>query len=173
VQRALIPFHRPAPRPPGAGRLRCAALAGALVLVVGCRASPAPAGPPVPIGELAWLAGTWSGTEAGTTTEEHWMAPAGGVMLGMNRTVGDGFVFGEHLRIEETNAGTYYRAWPDGQEPTSFRVVSAGPRRAVFENPAHDYPRRIVYALEGEVLSMTISGDPDQRVATWQLVRRR
>jgi hypothetical protein len=35
--------------------------------------------------------------------------------------------------------------------------AEADPRRAVFDNPRHDYPKRIVYELSAEgVLSATI-----------------
>ena len=36
---------------------------------------------------LTWLAGTWVERTVNATTEEQWLAPAGGLMLGVNRTV--------------------------------------------------------------------------------------
>ena len=43
--------------------------------------------PTVNIVKLAWLAGHWRLEKGGRVIDEHWMAPAGGVMLGMERTV--------------------------------------------------------------------------------------
>ena len=40
------------------------------------------------IDSLGWLAGCWEGSYAnGRTVTEHWMPPAGNVMLGMSRAV--------------------------------------------------------------------------------------
>ena len=53
-------------------------------------ADPAPK-PPVTasmaISQLGWLAGNWRLERNGRVVDEQWMAPAGGVMLGMSRTV--------------------------------------------------------------------------------------
>src|SRR5262249_42052103 len=40
--------------------------------------------------QLGWLAGSWSGEEHGTVSEEVWLAPRGGLMLGMHRDTGGG-----------------------------------------------------------------------------------
>ncbi|MGA9117238.1 MAG: DUF6265 family protein [Bacteroidota bacterium] len=101
-----------------------------------------------PLEALAWLAGCWKGGGE-TVTEEQWMAPSGGVMLGMSRTLREGrAVAWEHLRLEEAENGTLrYAALPSGQEETAFTLTEAGPGKAVFENPAHDFPQRIIYTL--------------------------
>ncbi len=40
-------------------------------------------------------------------------------------------------------------AMPSGQRTTVFPLLRLGQTEAVFENPQHDYPQRIVYQLEG------------------------
>ena len=51
---------------------------------------------------LGWLAGCWAGGSSGRAYEEHWMKPAGGVMLGMSRTIAGGKAVGhEFLQIRE------------------------------------------------------------------------
>lgn len=95
---------------------------------------------------LDWLAGHWSIEKGGTTMEEYWTPPAGGVMLGLHRDVfPNGRSFFEYLRIEKGPDGLVYRASPAGRPPTSFRLVELEGRRVVFENPDHDFPQRIIY----------------------------
>jgi len=122
-------------------------------------ALPAPA--KAAIGDLAWLAGAWVGTrgEGGTTSiEERWSPPLGGAMLGVSRTVSRGTMRAfEFLRIVERDGGLVYVAQPGGAPPTEFVLTELDGTRAVFENPRHDYPKRIVYELSAEGgLSATI-----------------
>jgi hypothetical protein len=113
------------------------------------------------IGDLAWLVGAWVGTRGtnGTTSiEERWSPPRGGAMLAVSRTVSGGKMSAfEFLRIVERDGGLVYIAQPGGAAPTEFVLTELGARRAVFDNPRHDYPKRIVYELSAEGgLSATI-----------------
>jgi hypothetical protein len=122
-------------------------------------ALPAPA--KAAMDDLAWLAGAWVGTRgAGGTTsiEERWSPPLGGAMLGVSRTVSRGRMSAfEYVRIVERDGGLVYIAQPGGAAPTEFVLTELGGMRAVFENPRHDYPKRIVYELSAEGgLSATI-----------------
>lgn len=57
----------------------------------------------------------------------------------------------------ERDVGLVYIAQPGGKAVTEFVLTEIGANRAVFENPRHDYPKRIVYELSGEGgLSATI-----------------
>ena len=56
----------------------------------------------------------------------------------------------EYLRIVERDGGLVYIAQPGGRPPTEFVLTELTTTRAVFENPRHDYPRRIVYELSDE-----------------------
>ena len=113
------------------------------------------------IGDLAWLAGAWVGTrgaEGTTSIEERWSPPLGGAMLGVSRTVSRGAMRAfEFLRVVERDGGLVYIAQPGGAEPTEFVLTELTTTRAVFDNPRHDYPKRIVYerAADGS-LSATI-----------------
>ena len=78
-------------------------------------------------------------------------SPAGGAMLGLSRTVSRGkMVAFEYLRIVEREWGLEYVAQPGGRPPTQFVLTELGKTRAVFENPRHDFPQRIVYELSGD-----------------------
>jgi hypothetical protein len=120
-------------------------------------AMPAPA--PAAIGDLAWLAGAWVGTRSsGTSIEERWSPPLGGAMLAVSRTVRAGRMsMFEFLRIVERDGALVYIAQPGGGSPTEFVLTELTATRAVFDNPRHDYPKRIVYELSPEGgLSATI-----------------
>jgi hypothetical protein len=101
--------------------------------------------------QVSWLAGEWAGEAAGRRFEEHWMTPAGGAMLAVSRTLRDGgMVEFEFLRIVERDGGLVYVAQPGGRPPTEFRLTAITATSATFENPAHDFPKRIHYERRGD-----------------------
>ncbi|MEM8712931.1 MAG: DUF6265 family protein, partial [Planctomycetota bacterium] len=103
------------------------------------------------VADMAWLAGAWTGTRRTSSIEERWSPPLGGAMLGVSRTVkGDSMRSFEYLRIVQRNGGLVYVAQPGGKAPTEFVLTDLSPHRAVFENPRHDSPQRIVYELSAE-----------------------
>jgi len=112
------------------------------------------------IGDLSWLAGAWVGKRSsGSSIEERWSPPLGGAMLAVSRTVntrGKMNAF-EYLRIVERDGGLIYIAQPGGAKATEFVLTELTKTRAVFDNPRHDYPKRIRYELSPEgVLSATV-----------------
>lgn len=119
---------------------------------------PAPA--KAAIGDLTWLAGAWVGTRSsGSSIEERWSPPLGGAMLAVSRTVNTSgkMVAFEYLRVVERDGGLVYTAQPGGKAPTEFVLTELSSTRAVFDNPRHDYPKRIVYERSDEGgLSATI-----------------
>jgi uncharacterized protein DUF6265 len=113
------------------------------------------------ISDLAWMSGGWRTAPGGRVQiEEHWMAPGGGSMLGMSRTVaGDRTVEFEYLRLEQRAGDIYYVAHPKARYPgTEFKLTRLTAQEAVFENPAHDFPKRIIYR-KGADGSLTASID--------------
>jgi hypothetical protein len=116
--------------------------------------------------ELGWLAGCWSSQDAEPGTEEHWLAPAGGTLLGMSRTVRNGrTVAHEFMQIRESGPGRLvFIAHPSGQAEASFPLVRLTATEAVFEDPAHDFPQRVIYRLDGRTLRARIEGRRDGEV---------
>ena len=100
------------------------------------------------ISELGWMSGDWQ-TPPGRPAqiEEHWTQPAGGSMLGVSRTViGIRTLEFEYLRLEQRPDGLFYVAHPKARCPgTDFKLTSVTASEAVFENPSHDFPKRIIY----------------------------
>jgi hypothetical protein len=102
---------------------------------------------------VEWLAGCWTqqGREAGSA--EQWMAPAGGVMLGMARMLKNGRVVEfEFMQIRADADGKLsFIAQPQGRPPTEFKLLrqkEGEGAEAVFENLVHDFPQRVLYRRE-------------------------
>jgi hypothetical protein len=123
-----------------------------VVMAAACLAGGAVHAADSQLARVAWLAGCWRGIDAEPGTAEHWMAPAGGTLLGMARTVRQGrTVEHEFLQIRETAEGKLvYVAQPSGQAMAQFTAIRVGEREVVFENAEHDFPQRILYRLDGE-----------------------
>jgi hypothetical protein len=124
--------------------------------------------------DLAWMSGSWMEHNGATDTEEHWIAPKGGLMMAVNRTVKDGKASDfEFLRIELRDGKPLYLSMPRGRPATEFRVAEQASTRIAFEDPGRDFPRRIAYWRDGEALMAriegTIGGQP--RAKQWRFER--
>jgi hypothetical protein len=114
------------------------------------------------INKLKFMTGNWTTTQGNTTIEEYWTQPSAGTMLGMGRTIaGDKTVFFEYLRIETRATGLVYVAHPKAGAGTDFKLKSITDNEVVFENPEHDFPKRIIYkpSAEGN-LTARVEGNP-------------
>ena len=129
------------------------------------------------LADLAWMAGDWQ-TEPGgrRQIEEHWTQAAGASMIGMGRTVaGEKTVEFEYLRIEQRADGIYYVAHPKARCPgTDFKLTRASATEAVFENPQHDFPKRIIYRKGADdSLTATTDGGEGTKAMTFAYRRRK
>jgi hypothetical protein len=106
---------------------------------------------------LGWMAGSWeqSGRER---VMETWTAPSNGMMVGASLTTSPGRRTFEFMRIVDTPESMSYLASPGGRPAVEFRLREAGDRKVVFENPGHDYPQRITYRKDGDLLAARIEG---------------
>jgi hypothetical protein len=135
---------------------------------------------PGQIADLAWLEGHWTGRDGPLQMEEIWTSADGGALVGLHKDVSTRggaprMVSFEFLRIETGADGVAYVAQPGGQPPTRFVLVESGPRRAVFANPAHDFPQRILYWLDDAgALHARVEGPEDGKTVgqEWTWTRR-
>ena len=143
------------------------ALAAAILL-----GAAAPSGPDA--GRLGWLSGSWINENGERWTEESWSAARGGMRLGTGRsgrgaTVRDW----EFMRIAPDSDGVLaFWGSPKGAPAVPFRLVSLTATEAVFANPSHDYPQRIVYRRDGPALVATISAADGSNATSWRYKRR-
>lgn len=125
--------------------------------------------------DLGWMSGYWLACDPGREVSEVWTDPRLSLMTGMTVTVRDGRVGYEQSRIAPVGpapeAPIAYFAQPDGQPVTVFPVVASSDRRVVFEQAADDdFPKRIVYERDGDVLSARIEGEigGETRTVRWR-----
>ena len=119
---------------------------------------------PAELSALAWIAGDWQTAPGGRAqVEEHWTLPAGGTMIGMGRTVvGNKTAEFEFLRIEQRGDDIFYVAHPNAQCPeTDFKLTRLTAQEVVFENPEHDFPKRIIYRKnsDGSLVAKVDAGE--------------
>jgi hypothetical protein len=98
------------------------------------------------IESFGWLTGCWVNSDKGPAVTEQWLKPAGGMMMGMGRTVKNGKVTTwEFTRIYEDAGAIYFAAKLPNQEEVAFKLRSGWDSTFVFENTAHDFPQRVIY----------------------------
>ena len=117
----------------------------------------------VTIESFAFMKGCWAieRPERKVQIFEQWMAPAGGTMIGMSRTMRDGKTTGwEYMRIESGDSGIFFVSKPkENKEETYFRLKTSAMNELVFENPDHDFPQRVMYRASGpDSLNARIEG---------------
>jgi hypothetical protein len=127
------------------------------------------------IERFAFLTGTWRHEKGGTVTEETWIEPKAGATFGVGRTLrGDQTVFFEFLRIEQRGNDTFYNARPRGRPPTEHKMIAFDAGVVTFENPAHDFPQRIVYRqVDADTIDARIEGRQNGQSASesWRYTR--
>ncbi len=150
-----------------AGVVAAVLLAG-LPGVAHAQSDAAPDSSPPETAELdaaAWLAGCWrvESPDGQNAAEEQWMAPRGGLMVGMSRSIRGGEARGyELLTIRVEDGALVYHAVPSGQKPTDFRARRVEDGRLEFVNPEHDFPQKIVYTRKGhDQAEAAVFGDAD------------
>jgi len=115
-----------------------------------------------PARRFDWLSGHWCAEGGGQLLEEFWLPPEGNLALGIGRTIKNGVTTShEFMRIETRDGVTNYVSIHDGQPPTPFKLTASGAEWARFENPQHDFPKRVEYRRTSSGLHAEIAG-PDK-----------
>ena len=114
---------------------------------------------PVP-SDLDWLAGYWLSCGNGREGAEYWSDARGGVLF--NTTVN---LRGDRVASERTMMAMLEGRLSFVYEPTGpnvvFPMTGLEGRRAVFENAENDFPQRVIYSRDGDVLTGRIEGTID------------
>jgi hypothetical protein len=117
-----------------------------------------------PLAPVAWISGCWTAEGKEHGSGEMWLAPAGGTMLGVSRTVRDGKTIDfEFMQIRVNPEGKLvFVALPSNQSETIFVATILDKGEVTFENASHDFPQRITYRSTGpETLVARIEGVRD------------
>ena len=106
--------------------------------------TPTARAPPDPLPR--WMAGCWSGAVRGTVVSERWLVADSATMIGTSHTLkGPALSEFEFLRVVAKAGVATYIAQPGGAPPTSFAATSSTASAITFENPGHDFPKRVGY----------------------------
>lgn len=115
-----------------------------------------------------WLSGCWRQADGERWTQECWTAPRGGLMVGNGQSGrGDKVANFEFMRIERADKGLVFFAAPRGNGWTAFPSAPDSEGGVTFLNVEHDYPQRIRYWREGELLHAETSLADGSEADTW------
>lgn len=128
------------------------------------------------VSDLGFMSGCWRGlTRSGTTIEEYYTPPSSNLIVGATRYVRDGRVVDfEFTRIDQTDSGAVMTPHPKGVRSVSFAPTVVERNRAVWENPTHDFPQRILYTrVADDTLVARIEGrtPSGERALEWRMAR--
>ena len=109
---------------------------------------------------LDWMAGSWKGEMWGGEFFAYYSTPEGGKILSHSYLVKGGKkVFYEFEMFDVQKGEVAYSPFPAGRPAGGFLLKQTDQKRAVFENPKKDYPTRIVFERQENLLQVTLS-DP-------------
>lgn len=113
---------------------------------------------------VEWVLGEWTTSPNRVVTHEYWHRVSDETFEGESTTkrVTDGEVLNyETLRLVAMSDGVFYIAKVAHNDlPVPFRIAQCSEGIAVFENPAHDAPQRLIYRL----LNVSNPGAPELEV---------
>lgn len=118
-----------------------------------------------PIAEMPeWFLGWWLFRGKESVTEEVWEQDNDSTYSATSYlTVKAGTVVSEYITLELRNGHLFYKPTPQLSNAenvtTTFQLTVSGRDCVVFENPLHDFPRKIIYQKSGDdSLYATLTG---------------
>lgn len=120
--------------------------------------------PVSPLEQLSWLAGTWRRETAQALTYETWRQLSNSTFEGesfrLAKASGD-TVFTESLLLVAMQEAVFYiPKVAENAYPVPFKLTVLEDDRAIFENPRHDFPQRVIYARSGhDAFTATVEGE--------------
>ena len=100
---------------------------------------------------IRWILGDWMQKGPQTTARETWSALHADVFQGKGLTTNSvsGKKLGsESLLLAEMSGAVYYFAKvKQNKYPIPFQLTPCSKKHAIFENPGHDFPKKLEYRL--------------------------
>jgi hypothetical protein len=115
---------------------------------------------------LEWITGEWIAEHGDVITREKWVKVSDRSFEGVGgitrKTSGE--TSGETLRLVEMSDEIFFIAKvAQNPLPVAFKLTHCPAGVAVFENAAHDFPKKLEYRLESEAsLVVTVSDGADK-----------
>lgn len=99
--------------------------------------------------QLEWLLGAWETTGGRQIFRESWVRLSGATWEGVGHVLDAGsreVMSEESLRMVGMRGGLFYLAKVEHNDlPIAFAASECSSAHVAFENPDHDFPKRIVY----------------------------
>jgi hypothetical protein len=115
-----------------------------------------------------WFLGRWENNSEEGNLSEIWTRESDSSFIAETYfEIGSDTVFREKVRLEEVDGKLVYRASVSDQnagKQVSFGITHSSANKLVFENPKHDYPKKITYTMRNDSLVAVISGGSKQEV---------
>lgn len=128
------------------------------LLVIACNQKPN-----VTIADLEWLIGTRSSQQDQMLIYESWSKTSDELLTGKSYYTENGdTVLLETIEIKQLDGELFYCpavSNQNGGQAIEFKLTSKNPNHLIFENPEHDFPKKIVYIKEGNNINAWIEGD--------------
>lgn len=111
-----------------------------------------------------WFLGRWENKTPEGIFSEEWKVENDSVFLGESNFIKkNDTLFAETVRLEQHKNDLFYIVSVPNQneeQPVAFKLTSSTADYLVFENPEHDFPKKITYKLvKKDSLYAEISGD--------------
>lgn len=127
-------------------------------------AKPADAAAKLSVADLGFLSGVWQGSDGGSRWESWYSSPEGGQLVGASKELHDGRVVTiDFEHFYEREGQLRMTPFPFGKKRVEFTLAAhdAAARKAVFENPEHDFPSRFTYQrVDEQRLRIVLEGQP-------------
>lgn len=112
---------------------------------------------------LTWLEGRWELKMHDTLSTEIWQRKNDSTYtaISMDISKGKDTLRYEEITLEQRGTDMYYIPVVKGQnegKKVEFKLTKFEDKNLTFENPEHDFPKKIVYRISGDTLLPAISG---------------
>ena len=98
-----------------------------------------------------WFLGKWENKTSEGTFSEEWKVENDSLYLGQSYFINNNdTLFAETVRLEQHKNDLFYIVSVPNQneeQPVAFKLTSSTVDYFVFENPEHDFPKKITYKL--------------------------
>lgn len=106
------------------------------------------------LARFQWILGAWKAQDERSITLERWDQVSPTTFEGrgevIQRLSGESGSL-ETLRLVEMSGAVYYIAKVSHNDlPVAFKALSCSGTSVTFVNPEHDFPKRLVYRLDGD-----------------------
>lgn len=128
------------------------------LLIIACSQKPT-----VTIADLDWIIGTRSSQQVQMLIYESWSKTSDELLTGKSYYTENGdTMLLETIEIKQIDGEIFYCPAVSNQndgQAIEFKLTSKKPNELIFENPEHDFPKKIVYIKDGNNINAWIEGE--------------